>query len=59
MEETEIEYVLVDKDKEPTNENNFLASPVAMSTGEANFCNKFLEINNSNQTYKPLQGIES
>lgn len=59
MEDLEIEYVLVDKDKEPTSENNSLASPVEMSTGEANFANEFLDINNSNQIYKPLQGTES
>lgn len=51
---TEYEYVFVKVDQEATNENNLLASPVLMSTGEANFVNEFLAEQQSDQTYKLL-----
>lgn len=51
---TEYEYVFVKVDQEATNENNLLASPVLMSTGEANFVNEFLAEQLSDQTYKLL-----
>lgn len=50
----EYEYVFVRVDEEPTNENNLLASPVLMSTGEANFVNKFLIEQKSDKEYKLL-----
>jgi hypothetical protein len=50
----EYEYVLVKVDQEATNENNLLASPVLLSTGEANFVNEFLAEQQSDQTYKLL-----
>jgi len=50
----EYEYIFVKVDQEATNENNLLASPVLMSTGEANFVNEFLAEQQSDQTYKLL-----
>lgn len=50
-EDQEFQYVFVESGCSPTIENNLLASPVAMSTGEANFVNEFLESINSNQRY--------
>lgn len=47
----EEKYVLIEMDSSPITENNLLASPVVMSTGEANFVNEFLESTNSTQRY--------
>ncbi len=47
----EEKYVLIEMDSSPIAENNLLASPVVMSTGEANFVNEFLESTNSTQRY--------
>lgn len=51
---TEYEYVFVKVDQEATNENNLLASPVLLSTGEANFVNEILAEQQSDLTYKLL-----
>jgi hypothetical protein len=50
-EEQEFQYVFIESGCSATNENNLLASPVEMSTGEANFVNEFLESANSTQRY--------
>lgn len=52
MEDSELEYVYVLKDEKPLAENNILASPVTLTTGEANFVNNHLEANNSPNRYK-------
>ena len=54
-EEQVFEYVFIENGRLPTIENNLLASPVNMSTGEANFVNGFLELSNSNQRYIIIQ----
>lgn len=50
----EYEYVFVKVDVDATSENNELASPVLLSSGEANFVNKTLEDNGSEMRYKLL-----
>ena len=50
----EYQYVFVNVDSDATNENNELASPVLLSSGEANFVNQTLDDNGSNMRYKLL-----
>ena len=50
----EYQYVFVNVDADATNENNELASPVLLSSGEANFVNQTLDDNGSNMRYKLL-----
>lgn len=51
----EEKYVFVKIGDDPTEENNSLASPVLLSTGEANFVNQFLKEQNSEFEYKLLE----
>jgi len=51
----EEKYVFIKIGDDPTEENNSLASPVLLSTGEANFVNKFLKEQNSEFEYKLLE----
>jgi len=51
----EEKYVFVKIGDDPTEENNSLASPVSLSTGEANFVNQFLKEQNSEFEYKLLE----
>ena len=50
----EYEYVFVRVDADATDENNELASPVLLSSGEANFVNETLVENESDMRYKLL-----
>jgi hypothetical protein len=50
----EYQYVFVKVDADATSENNELASPVLLSSGEANFVNQTLEENESEFRYKLL-----
>jgi hypothetical protein len=51
----EEKYVFIKIGDDPTEENNSLASPVFLSTGEANFVNQFLKEQNSEFEYKLLE----
>jgi hypothetical protein len=51
----EEKYVFIKIGDDPTEENNSLASPVLLSTGEANFVNQFLKEQNSEFEYKLLE----
>ena len=51
----EEKYVFVKIGDDPIEENNSLASPVLLSTGEANFVNQFLKEQNSEFEYKLLE----
>lgn len=53
-ESIEYKYVSVKVGEDATIKNNILASPVLMSSGEANFVNGFLETNDSPNRYKLL-----
>jgi membrane protein CcdC involved in cytochrome C biogenesis len=50
----EKEYVFINIGDKPIEENNLIASPVLMSTGEANFVNEFLEEQKSEHRYELL-----
>lgn len=50
----EYQYVFVKVDADATSENNELASPVLLSSGEVNFVNQSLEENASEFRYKLL-----
>ena len=51
----EEKYVFIKIGDNPTEENNSLASPVLLSTGEANFVNQFLKEQESEFEYKLLE----
>jgi membrane protein CcdC involved in cytochrome C biogenesis len=51
----EEKYVFIKIGENPTEENNSLASPVFLSTGEANFVNEFLKESNSDFVYEILK----
>jgi len=51
---SEYQYVFVKVDADATSENNELASPILLSSGEANFVNQTLEENASEFRYKLL-----
>jgi len=51
---SEYQYVFVKVDDDATSENNELASPLSLSSGEANFVNQTLERNGSDMRYKLL-----
>jgi hypothetical protein len=54
--ETEKQYVLVEIGSKANEENNLLPSPVAMSTGEANYVNDFLKSDpSSTQRYQIIE----
>jgi hypothetical protein len=50
----EHKFIFVNIGDEPIEENNLIASPVLMSTGEANFVNEFLEEVKSEHRYELL-----
>ena len=51
----EEKYVFVKIGDDPTEENNLIASPVLMSTGEAGFVNNYLQEQKSEFEYKLLE----
>ena len=51
----EMEYVFIKIGDDPIESNNLIASPVLMSTGEANFVNEFLKESNSDFVYETLR----
>jgi len=51
----EEKYVYIKIGNEPIEENNLIASPVLMSTGEANFVNEFLKKTDSEFIYKIIE----
>ena len=51
----EEKYVFIKIGDDPTEENNLVASPVLMSTGEAGFVNDFLKENKSEFEYKIIE----
>lgn len=51
----EMEYVFIKIGDDPIEANNQIASPVLMSTGEANFVNEFLKESNSDFVYETLR----
>tara|TARA_R110001592_G_scaffold278988_2_gene546359 strand:+ start:330 stop:521 length:192 start_codon:yes stop_codon:yes gene_type:complete len=55
-EEIENQYVLIEIGSIANEKNNLLPSPVAMSTGEANYVNDFLKSNpSSTQRYQIIE----
>ena len=48
----EEKYVFIKIGDDPTEENNLVASPILMSTGEAGFVNTFLKETDSEFVYK-------
>ena len=51
----EYKFIFINMGDEPIEENNLIASPVLMSTGEANFVNEFLEEQKSEHRYELLE----
>ncbi len=51
----EEKYVFIKIGDNPTEENNLIASPVLMSTGEAGFVNSFLKEQESEFEYKIIE----
>ena len=54
-EEIENQYVLINIGSIANEKNNLLSSPVAMSTGEANYVNSFLIDSDSPQRYQIIE----
>jgi len=51
----EEKYVFIKIGDDPTEENNLIASPVLMSTGEAGFVNNYLQEQKSEFEYKIIE----